>query len=784
MEIKKYEIVKQIIEVLAKSSKPVNPSVITQTLNWNKDFIKEVCDLFNVQKFSEILKQISEIEINQNEHGTSYVRLVHEESNAKSEEKKMAENETKTENLHDRIQKIRDALSEGLIEKEEIVRLLLLTAIAGESSFLLGAPGCAKSMLARRMALAFKADGENGVKYFETLLNQYSTPEDVFGNISLKALNGELEGLNGKEEYRRLTENMLPEADIAFLDEIWKASPAILNTLLTIINERKFHNGSKVEDVPLKALFAASNELPAKDKGLEALYDRLILRLCVSYIQDNDHFFDMIESPSSDDFELSDEVKALQITKEELKDWKKKIDKVSLSAEAKDVIIAIRKELARRNSNMSDEDKQKGELFEVSDRRWKKIAHILKTSAFLNDRSKVDLMDCQLIEYCIWSTEKQQKQVRDIVKMCIEENGLDCDSAVDEINKQIAEFKACVEDEWLDKIEEAATDKIVVVDGEKCYECTNQDDNNKTYYITVERIDTWNNSHRIYDSNKNYVRDYSFAKTGNRISCYENFTIKKNLGKTHFVLKNFSDIAHETRQKNFDKEHYAPIVDRINKQIEELKAQKEKDAIPFKANLFANQEYNESITAKLDGAINDLQDANVSLDKERNRYFKTELVAALSVGDVILKNGTVYMADEIPYLTDDEKANVIAVVCLAGEKTYAMGLEQYKDKWDNIATIAADYGKKNNIPSEFSQNWIVPNKDLLNAIFANKDLINESLEAIGEEIEVLSEEKYWSSTENGDSAAFFQNFDENGEQDNTTKPHEYAVFVVREWKKS
>ena len=111
MEIKKDEIVKQIIEVLAKSSKPVNPSVITQTLNWNKDFIKEVCDLFNVQKFSEILKQIPEIEINQNEHGTSYVRLVHEESNAKSEEKKMAENETKTENLHDRIQKIRDALS-------------------------------------------------------------------------------------------------------------------------------------------------------------------------------------------------------------------------------------------------------------------------------------------------------------------------------------------------------------------------------------------------------------------------------------------------------------------------------------------------------------------------------------------------------------------------------------------------------------------------------------------------------------------------------------------------
>ena len=568
------------------------------------------------------------------------------------------------------------------------------------------------------------------------------------------------------------------------MDEIWKASPAILNTLLTIINERKFHNGSKVMDVPLKALFAASNELPTKNKGLEALYDRFVLRLCVGYIQNEDSFFEMIDGSSSSEFELSDEVKNLQITNEELKVWKEKIDAVSLSDEAKAVISAIRKELVHRNNNMGDEDKKNGELFEVGDRRWKKIAHILKTSAFLNDRSEVDLMDCQLIEYCIWSTEKQQKQARDIVKKCIEENGVDCDSAIDEINEQIAEFKSSVEDEWLDKIEEAATDKIVVVDGEKCYECANQDDNNQTYYVTVERIDSWDNYHRIYDSNKKHVRDYSFSKSGDKISCYDSFTVKKNPAKTYFVLKKFSDIAHETRQKNFDKEHYAPIVDRINKQIEELKAQKEKDAIPFKANLFANQEYNESITAKLDGAINDLQDAKVSLDKERNRYFKSELASALSVGDVILKNGTIYTADEIADLSDDEKANVIAVVCIVGEKTYAMGLEQYKDTWDNIAAIASDYGSENNIPTEFSQNWTVPDKDLLNAIFANKDLINKSLEAIDEEIEVLSEDEYWSSTENGDSAAFFQFFDESGEQDDTTKTHEYYVFVIREWKKS
>ena len=236
-------------------------------------------------------------------------------------------------NKHDRIEKLLDVLGSGLYEKETAVKLGLLTALAGESMFMLGAPGCAKSMITRRIKEAFKADDKDGVKYFETLLNQFTTPEEVFGNISLKALNGELPDENGnkKEEYRRLTDKMLPEADIAFLDEIWKASPAILNTLLTIVNERKFHNGSKVMNVPLKALFAASNELPAKGKGLEALYDRFILRLPVDFIKNEDDFFEMIDQPAHEEFKLNDEDKKLLISNTELQEWAKEIDKVSLS---------------------------------------------------------------------------------------------------------------------------------------------------------------------------------------------------------------------------------------------------------------------------------------------------------------------------------------------------------------------------------------------------------------------------------------------------------------------
>ena len=324
----KEEITEKIIAVVKTFDGKRNPSVIMQKLGWTKDTVNDMCGLFNVSKFSDILSQIPQIKIEKNEHGTTYVQLVqnteHTQLNAKQEEPQMAE----TTKHHDRISALKNALSEGLYEKDEALRLALLAAIAGESIFFLGAPGCAKSMLARRIAKAFKTDGDGSVQYFETLLNQFSTPEDVFGNISLKALNGE--GESGKEEYRRLTENMLPEADIAFIDEIWKASPAILNTLLTIINERKFHNGSKVQNVPLKALLAASNELPAKNRGLEALYDRFILRLPIGFIQNKDSFFDMVEGSSSE-FELSDEIKKLQISNAELEDWKTQIDAVQLS---------------------------------------------------------------------------------------------------------------------------------------------------------------------------------------------------------------------------------------------------------------------------------------------------------------------------------------------------------------------------------------------------------------------------------------------------------------------
>ena len=685
-------------------------------------------------------------------------------------------------NKHDRIEKLLEVLGAGLYEKETAVKLGLLTALAGESMFMLGAPGCAKSMITRRIKEAFKADDKDGVKYFETLLNQFTTPEEVFGNISLKALNGELpdEHGNKKEEYRRLTEGMLPEADIAFLDEIWKASPAILNTLLTIVNERKFHNGSKVMNVPLKALFAASNELPAKGKGLEALYDRFIFRLPVDFIKNEDDFFEMIDQPAHEEFKLNDEDKKLLISNTELKEWAKEIDKVTLSEVSKQVISAIRKEMTLLNDAMSDEDKKNGELFEVGDRRWKKIAHILKTSAFLNDRNEVDLMDCSLIENCIWGTEKQQKKAKEIVEKCLKENGIPCDSAIEDIQEQIEEFTAKVDEDWFETITDPISDKIVTVDDQKCYECT-RNGTSEIWYVTVDRgkHSPYNNHHDVYNSAKTHQTYANFSKNGDAIACNWNFTVNKNPEKTHIEPKKFADISHSTLQKIFTKNNYTPISNFINSEIDKLKDQKAKVAVPFKANLFADQSYNTSITSKIDDSIKDLEDKQVELDKQKDRYYSDDLEPELSVGDVILNDGSIFTAKEIKNLSDEQKENVIAVVCIADESKYAIGVNQYSKKWTEMKQCCSDYSTK--VADDYSKGWIVPKIELLQKIWENRDVINKSLKAVSGE--TLDGKEYWSYSETEDkSAAMYMTFDDRGHQDHTTKDHEYTVCVIRDWR--
>lgn len=160
-------------------------------------------------------------------------------------------------------------LTDGLVERSVEAKLLLLAALAGEHLFLLGSPGTAKSLLARRLSKVCEGS------YFERLLTRFTVPEELFGPLSLHALE--------EDELRRKTQGYLPECDVAFIDEIFKANSSILNSLLVILNERRFDNGDQRVLVPLWTAVAASNELPDTEE-LDALYDRFLLRRHVSRI--------------------------------------------------------------------------------------------------------------------------------------------------------------------------------------------------------------------------------------------------------------------------------------------------------------------------------------------------------------------------------------------------------------------------------------------------------------------------------------------------------------------
>ena len=293
-------------------------------------------------------------------------------------------------------------ISSGLLEREETVALTLLAVLSGQSVFLYGPPGTAKSLIARRISLAFKDS-----KYFEYLMNRFSTPEEVFGPVSIKELK--------EDRYVRKPKGYLPEADIAFLDEIWKSSPAILNTLLTIINERKFRNGDQVLDVPLKGIIAASNEIPQKNQGLEALYDRFIMRLSVLPMAERNHFESLLnEEPANAIIPIEE---SLKFNSEKWKDSLNMINLVNISKESLNIIHSIRVKIDEWNKNQSDVSK----TIYISDRRWQKMSRILKMAAWLCDRDVVKPVDILILKNCLWTEIENKDTLSKIVEDSVRE---------------------------------------------------------------------------------------------------------------------------------------------------------------------------------------------------------------------------------------------------------------------------------------------------------------------------------------------------------------------------
>ncbi|MDA9558126.1 DUF3763 domain-containing protein [Vibrio sp.] len=296
--------------------------------------------------------------------------------------------------LSERICTLSKALSEGVYEREGVIRLCLLAALSGESVFLLGPPGIAKSMIAKRLIQAFEQSS-----YFEYLMTRFSTPEEVFGPLSINDLKD-----HGK--YNRLTEGYLPQAEVVFLDEIWKAGPAILNTLLTVVNEKTFKNGNQITKVPMRLLISASNELPDADSGLDALYDRMLVRIFVNRIQSKQNFKAMLTVGTPQEIQIPE---GLAIKEAEYHEWLKCIETMKLTDGCFEKLYQLKTMLERAAETLHDE-----ELY-VSDRRWKKAVKLLKASAFFNGRDEINPLDILLLQECLWSSPASRDIVNEVM---------------------------------------------------------------------------------------------------------------------------------------------------------------------------------------------------------------------------------------------------------------------------------------------------------------------------------------------------------------------------------
>ncbi len=259
------------------------------------------------------------------------------------------------------------ALEAGLLERDAAVRLALLAALAGEHVLLIGPPGTAKSELARRLHRAFA-----GARYFERLLTRFSTPEELFGPLSLAALEA--------DRYERLTDGYLPTAGIAFLDEVFKANSAILNALLTLLNEREFDNGSARRPVPLVSVVGASNEVP-DDEALLAFYDRFLLRVPVAPVSDA-AFHALLTLPTA-----AATLPAQPITSAERAAILVARDAIPLADDALAALRSLRTWLAARGGSAP------------SDRRWRQLVGLLRVAAVSEGRPCVDALDLWLAPY-------------------------------------------------------------------------------------------------------------------------------------------------------------------------------------------------------------------------------------------------------------------------------------------------------------------------------------------------------------------------------------------------
>ncbi|MEM9820419.1 MAG: AAA family ATPase [Bacteroidota bacterium] len=509
--------------------------------------------------------------------------------------------------IHQKVKDLLASLSKGLYERQEPVYLALLSIVAGESVFLLGPPGVGKSLIARRLKYVF----QDGVS-FEYLMSKFSTPDEIFGPISIKKLKEE-------DKYERLTERYMPGANIVFLDEIWKAGPAIQNALLTILNEKIYRNGDEDMKVNIRGIITASNELPPNNANLAPIWDRFLLRLELGNIKKFSNFLTMITDTA--DVYKDNIPPGLKLTNEELDQWSKQIDQVVVGPEVLNTIQVVKIKLEEHNIRVG----QAGDPIIVHDRRWKKMIRLMRTSAFLNGRTKVDLMDCFLMRHCLWGKPGQKQKIQDILTEAIAKHGYTMAVNLSTLKKEVKAFEEEVEKEI--RIPHVISTEQLLPIYDEYFQLEKMDDKFKGVLVKIKQyrelmIDDPQVTN-FYDKEKNLVNRIRAAKGAkeNTIEVYHDSMKRVYRLETRMIdhTEMLSKKPHKIVQQFWDERHQQ-LNTFIGQQLKNMEENRPVEMDLLDQNLFVDTEFSEVVKRNFEEVADHLKQLQLSLEKLQFAY--------------------------------------------------------------------------------------------------------------------------------------------------------------------
>lgn len=500
-----------------------------------------------------------------------------------------------------------NSLTQGLYEREQAMGLALLTAVAGESIFLLGPPGVGKSLIARRLKYAFR----DGVS-FEYLMSKFSTPDEVFGPISIKKLKDE-------DKYERLTDRYLPGANIVFLDEIWKAGPAIQNALLTILNEKIYRNGDEDVKVGIRGIITASNELPPRSANLAPIWDRFLVRLELGKIKKYENFVKMVVD-TKDVYE--DDIPAeVKLSEAELDEWSRQIDAVEVPAEVLNTLQLILFKIEQYNEHPNNAPNQ----IRIYDRRWKKIVRLLRSSAFLHQRPRVNLMDCFLMEHCLWNTPEQQEVIREMIVSAVRKHGYSVAVNLQSLKKEVAEFEADVHEET--RIKHVVEQNKLVPVAESYYELEKDLSQFRGVLVSIDQFRSLDNSEmrsvNFYDEEQNLVNRIRGRKGPRENTIEVNFNGTDQVFRLKTSLVERTEVIrkkpHRVLEKFWDQRH-GQLTEYIKQQRAAITERGPEELTNIGEHLFVDSAYAEVVSANLREVEEALASLSLRLEKLHFEY--------------------------------------------------------------------------------------------------------------------------------------------------------------------